>query len=238
MASVRKMRKMQKLPAALRELIPLAPVSTGVSAKPEAVITVTSVPMAHNVRPASIARAIMLKVVTSPRADRTVAMVAINRATVIRHAMAINPGRTAGANRATDRMPQRAEAMLCVQLSKKTDIYSFSLQSLEGQLPHLGAASINALRRELAAAIDAQAPGAVPLLNLRTSGVSAEAVSALLPVRVSAPGELMRSKYCIRHELGLCPKQCGKPAEDLVLVNNGRRFTVRFDCRNCEMVLI
>ena len=37
---------------------------------------------------------------------------------------------------------------------------------------------------------------------------------------------------------GLCPKQCGKPAEDLVLVNNGRRFTVRFDCRNCEMVLI
>ena len=98
MASVRKMRKMQKLPAALRELIPLAPVSTGVSAKPEAVITVTSVPMAHNVRPASIARAIMLKVVTSPRADRTVAMVAIN------------PGRTAGANRATDRMAEKVVA--------------------------------------------------------------------------------------------------------------------------------
>lgn len=110
MASVRKMRKMQKLPAALREVIPLAPVSTGVSAKPEAVITVTSVPMAHNVRPASIARAIMLKVVTSPRADRTVAMVAINRATVIRHAMAINPGKTAGANRATDRMAEKVVA--------------------------------------------------------------------------------------------------------------------------------
>ena len=133
---------------------------------------------------------------------------------------------------------QRAESLLRAQLSKKTDIYSFSLQSLEGQLPHLAAASINALRRELAAAIDAQAPGAVPLLNLRTSGVSAEAVSALLPVRVSAPGELMRSKYCIRYEMGLCPKQCGKPAEDLILVNNGRRFTVRFDCRNCEMVVL
>ena len=48
----------------------------------------------------------------------------------------------------------------------------------------------------------------------------------------------MRSKYCMRHELGLCPKQCGKPAEDLVLVNNGRRFTLRFDCRACEMVII
>ena len=133
---------------------------------------------------------------------------------------------------------QRAEAMLCAQLGKRSGGFSFGILSLEGSLPHLGAASINALRRELAAAIDAQAPGSVPLLNLRTGGVSAEAVSALLPVRVSAPGELMRSKYCIRHEIGLCPKQCGKPAEDLVLVNNGRRFTVRFDCRNCEMVLI
>ena len=133
---------------------------------------------------------------------------------------------------------QRAEAMLCAQLGKRSGCFSFELLSLEGSLPHLRAASINALRRELAAAIDAQAPGSVPLLNLRTGGVSAEAVSALLPVRVSAPGELMRSKYCIRHELGLCPKQCGKPAKDLVLVNNGRRFTVRFDCRNCEMVLI
>ena len=133
---------------------------------------------------------------------------------------------------------QRAESLLCAQLGKRSGGFSFGILSLEGSLPHLGAASINALRRELAAAIDAQAPGSVPLLNLRTGGVSADAVSALLPVRVSAPGELMRSKYCIRHELGLCPKQCGKPAEDLVLVNNGRRFTVRFDCRNCEMVLI
>ena len=131
---------------------------------------------------------------------------------------------------------ERAEALLRSQLSKKTDIYAFSLNRVEGELPHLGAAAINALRRELAAAIDAQAVKANPLL--RGSSVSQEAVAHLLPVRKAAPGELMRSKYCMRHELGLCPKQCGKPAEDLVLVNNGRRFTLRFDCRACEMVII
>ena len=131
---------------------------------------------------------------------------------------------------------ERAEALLRSQLSKKTDIYAFSLNRVEGELPHLGAAAINALRREIAAAIDAQAVKANPLL--RGSSVSQEAVAHLLPVRKAAPGELMRSKYCMRHELGLCPKQCGKPAEDLVLVNNGRRFTLRFDCRACEMVII
>ena len=133
---------------------------------------------------------------------------------------------------------QRAEALLRAQLGKRSGNYSFELLSLEGSLPHLGASAINALRRSLAEELDSQPAGVVPLLNLREGGVDSDAVSALLPVRVSAPGELMRSKYCIRHELGLCPKQCGKPAEDLVLVNNGRRFTARFDCRNCEMVII
>ena len=51
--------------------------------------------------------------------------------------------------------------------------------------------------------------------------------------------ELMRTRYCIRHETGLCPKQTGKgPATDLYLVNNGRRFTLHFDCRECEMAVL
>ena len=47
--------------------------------------------------------------------------------------------------------------------------------------------------------------------------------------------ELMRSKYCIRHELGLCLKS--HPAGDLYLVNNGRRYRLDFDCANCEMTV-
>lgn len=50
--------------------------------------------------------------------------------------------------------------------------------------------------------------------------------------------ELMRTRYCVRYELGLCPKQHGsKSGEDLFIKNNGRRFRLHFDCRNCEMTV-
>ena len=58
--------------------------------------------------------------------------------------------------------------------------------------------------------------------------------------------ELMRTKYCVRHELGLCPKQQrGRKTSDsdastaspLYILNNGQRFTLKFDCRNCEMIV-
>ena len=53
------------------------------------------------------------------------------------------------------------------------------------------------------------------------------------------PGaELMRSRYCIRHELGLCPKQKhGIRPERLYLVNNGRHLALDFDCARCEMTV-
>lgn len=53
-----------------------------------------------------------------------------------------------------------------------------------------------------------------------------------------ADAELMRTKYCIRHELGLCPKQ-GKvqKSEPLFLRNNGQVFVLKFDCRKCEMTV-
>lgn len=50
--------------------------------------------------------------------------------------------------------------------------------------------------------------------------------------------ELMRTKYCIRHELGLCPKyQNGKPPKHLALINNGVRLRLNFDCGLCEMTV-
>lgn len=50
--------------------------------------------------------------------------------------------------------------------------------------------------------------------------------------------ELMRTRYCIRYELGICPKhhRC-KDSGPLFLLNNGRRFALGFDCRNCEMTV-
>lgn len=66
------------------------------------------------------------------------------------------------------------------------------------------------------------------------------AVSADKAYEIAHPAdaELMRTKYCIRYELGLCPKyQHAKPAGRLFLVNNGKRFALGFDCKNCEMTV-
>ena len=48
----------------------------------------------------------------------------------------------------------------------------------------------------------------------------------------------MRSKYCVRYELGLCPKYQGAtPPQELFLLNNGRRLALHFDCSACEMTV-
>ena len=48
----------------------------------------------------------------------------------------------------------------------------------------------------------------------------------------------MRSKYCVRYELGLCPKYQGaRPPKELFLLNNGRRLALHFDCAACEMTV-
>ena len=57
--------------------------------------------------------------------------------------------------------------------------------------------------------------------------------------------ELMRSKYCILNELGLCRKTPAYTAltsandlrSGLFLRNNGRLLSLHFDCKNCEMVV-
>ena len=50
--------------------------------------------------------------------------------------------------------------------------------------------------------------------------------------------ELMRTRYCIRYELGLCPVHQGaRPTGPLFLLNNGRRLALTFDCPHCEMTV-
>ena len=52
--------------------------------------------------------------------------------------------------------------------------------------------------------------------------------------------ELMRSKYCIRYELGYCPKEKGhsKPQGKWFLSGNGQPLELVFDCARCEMAVI
>ena len=50
--------------------------------------------------------------------------------------------------------------------------------------------------------------------------------------------ELMRTRYCLKYELGLCPVHQGaRPTGPLFLVNNGRRLALGFDCARCEMTV-
>ncbi|MBP5539566.1 MAG: U32 family peptidase [Bacteroidales bacterium] len=130
-------------------------------------------------------------------------------------------------------------------------------------LPLLSVATINELRRQLCEQLEAQAVHAHPLHHAKPSGKmmasdfsykanlsNSLAASACRPgagkeSEASVPlnafelnhqpdAELMRTRYCIRHELGLCK---GSPAAPLFLKNNGRRFRLDFDCAHCEMVL-
>ena len=135
---------------------------------------------------------------------------------------------------------ERAEAMLREQLSKRSGVYRFSLDELAletagGNLPLLSASTINGMRRLVAEDLDSTVPSAQGGLLPRGS---VEGVQGVKGISASNPKELMRSKYCVRYELGLCPKYQGaRPPQELFLLNNGRRLALHFDCAACEMTV-
>jgi putative protease len=153
---------------------------------------------------------------------------------------------------------ERAEAMLREQLSKRSGVYRFSLEELKvetagGRLPLLSASTINGIRRLVAEDLDnLGVSGLAPGGQKKCPRSAAEMPSQGNPLPASNPNsgpsvrpelsagvadhELMRSKYCVRYELGLCPKYQGaRPPQELFLLNNGRRLALHFDCAACEM---
>lgn len=217
--------------------------------------------------------------------------------------------REAGHNAAEN--PERMRGMFATQISKATGIYSFTLRSLEvetpdGSLPFLPASALNAIRRDLAAALEEMPCRAIPLpVNQASSrdgnaeepatlesdvlsqvqdiqettsngphlsykanianhiarkiymSLGASRTDDAFEISHRPDAELMRTKYCIRYELGLCPvhqagRQHGRanhtsgmvnppiPSSrktNLYLTNNGKRYHLAFDCANCEMVV-
>ena len=150
------------------------------------------------------------------------------------------------------------------QLAKRSDIYAFTVDSVEadGPVPFMPASFLNGIRRQLAEALDAMP---VPMLPLRQGVVRPDPAPETLTYKDNIANsvareiyrergtvqmedayelthrdgvEFMRTKYCLRHELGLCPKQrSGTRPEPLYLRNNGRRLRLDFDCRTCEMTV-
>ena len=162
------------------------------------------------------------------------------------------------------RDPGRMLDTVRIQLSKRSDIYSFTVSELEteGPVPFMTASFLNGIRRDLAAALDGQPARMRPLRRgvlrpdsapealtykdniansvareiYRERGASAFEDAFELTHREGV--EYMRTKYCLRHELGLCPKQRpGTRPEPLFLRNQGRRLRLDFDCAACEMIV-
>ena len=159
----------------------------------------------------------------------------------------------------------RMLSMLEAQLSKSSEHYSFHV-AMEGDFPDIipliGAARLNAFRRNAAAALDRLPCNRIPLGNSRLNPAGAgftrpeEGYKANVANHISegmfGPGEkayelthrrgaeLMRSKYCIRYELGYCPKEKGhsKPQGKWFLSGNGQPLELVFDCARCEMAVI
>ena len=162
---------------------------------------------------------------------------------------------------------ERMRSMLESQIGKSTGIYRFRLESApEGILPFMSASAINAIRRNLAEMLDSEPciarellirepvaddPSDYPLKKAtyknnvsnrlseevyRRSGVTETEAAYELSHKEDA--ELMRTRYCIKHELGMCPVHQGAPAcGPLFLLNNGQRFSLHFDCARCEMTV-
>ena len=207
--------------------------------------------------------------------------------------------------------PERMRGMFESQISKSTGEYSFTLRSLkslapDAALPFLSASALNAIRRDIADALESIPCKAIPLqvnyladngidakdsdgsfilskvkdIQEKGIGLSYKANIANKIARetymslgaivtedafelTSRPGaELMRTKYCIRYELGICPvhqrptrsdqtarsarllssetaadRPDSRATHNLYLSNNGKRYHLSFDCANCEMVV-
>ena len=138
---------------------------------------------------------------------------------------------------------ERAEAMIREQISKHASVYSFHLSSLEvstpgGVLPLLSASTLNGIRRLLAEDLDGMGCSRREMYQAERPDCDSSALSFGVtgPVVLGPDTVLMKSRYCIRFELGLCPLHQGAESSGpLFLLNNGRRLALHFDCSKCEM---
>ena len=164
----------------------------------------------------------------------------------------------ADAARDADRMKQT----LGEQLGKRSSNYLFRVDSVEceGPMPFLGMSFLNSARRDIAQELDsmpvesrplrkgktgeAKSPGSLDYHANVANHISRELYSSCGSASVGkayeltheSGAELMRSRYCLRNELGICPKQKpGTKPEPLFLKNNGRTLTLEFHCGECEM---
>jgi len=167
----------------------------------------------------------------------------------------------AGTDSARDR--SRMLEIIHGQLSKRSGHYSFEVTGLQASdtVPFMAASFLNGIRRDIAGELNGMPVNAI---ELKAGAVSSAASPETLSYKANVANskdralyssrgatqiedayeithregaELMRSKYCVRHELGLCPKQGKYRPEPLYLLNAGKRLRLDFHCAECEMTV-
>lgn len=144
----------------------------------------------------------------------------------------------------TAQKQDRMREMIASQLNKSAADYNFTLSALsaDGPLAMLPASFLNGIRRDMAQLLQEMEVKALKCAHpAQGSGSVKAALSAENLAHPRRQGELMRTKYCIRHRMGLCPKQKDHRGLDasggLFLKNNGKSLSLHFDCANCEMTV-
>ena len=126
-----------------------------------------------------------------------------------------------------------AEENIRRNLGKTAFPFSFTVESIEADnLCFHPASQLNAWRRQLGVMLSKESRR--PACKPYKAGPQAAVPENVRPL----PGELMRTRYCIKWEIGACPKQKGPHLnEPLYLVNRNQKFCLHFDCKNCEMTV-
>ncbi len=146
--------------------------------------------------------------------------------------------------------------------SGNSEFYIIEVDIRDQKIPFMPIAKLNELRRELLSLLmierlkNYKRISQKPIgykdfykrtFDYRANVLNSEAVSfynncnckitemALESSNVIKSGiELMRTKHCLKYAANLCSQPCGK----LFLVDeNGKKYPLGFDCKNCEMVV-
>ena len=163
----------------------------------------------------------------------------------------------------------RMKSVIEGQIGKAAGDFRFQVTEITcpDGLPFISASALNAIRRDLASQLETMPCIKRDLLKRTVStrqksekvqkeisyksnvsnhlsasvykDAGAQGIEDAYELSHTGKAELIRTKYCIRYELNMCPvHHKAKNIGPLFLTNNGRRLALHFDCRNCEMTVM
>lgn len=160
---------------------------------------------------------------------------------------------------------EKMKANLLTQLKKtgESDFYTLEVNILDDNIPFMPVSKVNELRRDILSLLSEErlrnycrpvqnpigySDFCVDKVDYRANVYNLEAKTfyencncdvsqfALETFEKIPSGiELMRTKHCLKYASGLC----GQPCKKLYLMDGkGKKYPLKFDCKNCEMVVI